>query len=73
MLTLPEREKKHIIFTCSNDESIKFWDLQQGNENTENNDKLDFENEMSVIESINYALATSDLKYCIYALLDGII
>ena len=77
IIALPYREEKHIIVTCSNDKTIKFWNLEF---NDEEEDKslnkeisLDFENEMNVLDSVNCALVTPDLKFFSYALLDNTI
>ena len=71
IIALPYREEKHIIVTCSNDKTIKFWNLEFNDENDEIS--LDFENEMNVLDSVNCALATPDLKFFSYALLDNTI
>ena len=80
IIALPYREEKHILVTCSNDKTIKFWNLEFNDEDTDKNNKilgndinLDFENEMNVLDSVNCALVTPDLKFFSYALLDNTI
>ena len=77
VIALPSKEEKHIIVTCSNDKIIKFWNLEfndeEDNKNIINEINLEFENEMNVLDSINYALVTPDLKFFSYALLDNTI
>ena len=63
IIALPYREEKHIIVTCSNDKTIKFWNLEFNDENDEI--ILDFESEMNVLDSVNCALATPDLKFSV--------
>ena len=78
IIALPYREEKHIVVTCSNDKTIKFWNLEfndeEENKNNVNDEiTLDFENEMNVLDSVNCALVTPDLKFFSYALLDNTI
>ena len=76
IIALPYREEKHIVVTCSNDKTIKFWNLEFNEENNNGNNNeinLDFENEMNVLDSVNCALVTPDLKFFSYALLDNTI
>lgn len=69
IISLPYREEKRIIITCSYDKNIKFWNLVE-----ENNDYiLDFENEVNALESIVCARVTPDLKFFSYALYDNTI
>ena len=72
IIALPYKEEKHILVTCSNDKTIKFWNLEF-NDDKNNDINLDFENEMNVLDSVNYALVTQDLKFFSYALLDNTI
>ena len=77
IIALPYKEEKHIIVTCSNDKTIKFWNLEfndeEENKNSINDINLDYENEMSVLDSVNCAVVTPDLKFFSYALLDNTI
>ena len=69
IIALPFREEKHIIITCSNDKTIKFWNLDFNNDEI----NLDYENEMNVLESVICARVTPDLNFFSYALLDNTI
>ena len=74
IITLPYREEKRIIITCSNDKTIKFWNLDYNNEdNTNSNINLDYESEMNALESVICAKVTPDLNFFSYALYDNTI
>ena len=72
IIAIPYREEKHILVTCSNDKSIKFWNLEF-NEDGNNEINLEYESEMNVLDSVNCAVVTPDLKFFSYALLDNTI
>ena len=69
IISLPYREEKRIIITCSNDKTIKFWNLNYTNDKID----LDYENEMNVLESVICAKVTPDLNFFSYALYDNTI
>jgi len=70
IITLPYREEKHIIITCSYDKTVKFWNLEEVDNNEIN---LDYENEMNALEAVVCAKVTSDLNFFSYALYDNTI
>ena len=73
IITLPLRQEKRIIITCSNDKTIKFWNLEYSDDNSNININLDYENEMNVLEAVICAKVTPDLKFFSYALYDNTI
>jgi U3 small nucleolar RNA-associated protein 12 len=70
IIALPYREEKHIIITCSYDKTVKFWNLEEVDNNEIN---LDYENEMNALEAVVCAKVTSDLNFFSYALYDNTI
>ena len=73
IIALPYREEKHIIITCSNDKTIKFWNLDYNNDKNMEDINLDYENEMNALEAVICAKVTQDLKFFSYALYDNTI
>ena len=71
IIALPYREEKRIIITCSNDKTIKFWNLDYNNDDGTIN--LDYENEMNALEAVICAKVTPDLNFFSYALYDNTI